>query len=201
MARPILISSTYADIVPQFSSRYVAVRIPLRDIDETVKELVLSEPTDELTPLLEHGSTHDYEFQGPAEVDVRFYRTGQELFFQGQMHSRVAGVCARCLTEFEFDHDPDFNFIMVPRHGRWADEALDGGGDEHMMWYEGEEVDLSPPLRERLLLSLPTLPLCREDCRGLCPRCGADRNTVTCDCVVDAGDPRLAVLRTLRRDS
>ena len=187
--------------VPQFSSWYVAVRIPLRDIDESVKELVFSEPTGELSPLLAHGSAHDFEFLGPAEVDVRFYRTGQELFFQGHIHSRVAGVCARCLADFEFAHDPDFDFIMVPRHGRWADEALDGGGDEHMMWYQGEEVDLSPPLRERLLLSLPTLPLCREDCRGLCPRCGADLNAGACGCVVAEGDSPLAVLRTLRRDS
>lgn len=178
----------------------MAVRIPLRDIDESVKELSYAEPTGELSPLLEHGPTHDYEFLGPADVDVRFYRTGQELFFQGQLRSRVAGQCARCLARFEFGHDPDFNFIMVPRHGRWADEPLDDGGDEHMMWYQGEDVDLSPPLRERLLLTLPTLPLCREDCRGLCGQCGADLNAGACGCVVDDGDPRLAVLRTLRRE-
>ena len=176
------------------------MRIPLRDIDESVKELVFDEPTGELSSLLEHGPTHDYEFLGPAEVDVRFYRTGQDLFFKGQMHSRVAGLCARCLARFEFTHDPDFDFILVPRHGRWADEKLDDGGDEHMMWYEGEMVDLSPPLRERLLLSLPTLPLCREDCRGLCARCGADLNGGPCGCPAEEGDPRLAVLRTLRRD-
>jgi uncharacterized protein len=68
------------------------------------------------------------------------------------------------------------------------------------MWYEGELVDLSPPLRERLLLSLPTLPLCRDDCRGLCARCGSDLNAGPCGCAAEAGDPRLAVLRTLRRD-
>ena len=177
------------------------MRISLRDIDESIKELVFSEPTGELTPLLKHGPTHDYEFLGPAEVDVRFYRTGQELFFQGQLHSRVAGVCARCLATFEFTHDPDFDFIVVPRQGIWAEEPLDDGGDEHMMWYEGEEVDLTPPLRERLLLTLPTLPLCRDDCRGLCARCGADLNAGACGCSLDEGDPRLAVLRTLRRDS
>src|SRR5690606_40708225 len=122
------------------------------------------------------------------------------LFFQGRMASRVAGQCARCLTRFEFAHAPQFEFIMVPRLGRWADEPLDGGGDENLMWYEGEEVDLSPPLRERLLLTLPTLPLCRDDCAGLCARCGADLNTGPCGCPAEEGDPRLAVLRTLRRE-
>lgn len=177
------------------------MRIPLRDIEETPKETAFDEPTSELAALLAHGPVHDYEFLGPAQVAMRYYRSGQELFFQGDIQSRVAGQCARCLTRFEFTHDPDFDFIMVPRLGRWADEPLDGGGDENLMWYEGEEVDLSPPLRERLLLTLPTLPLCRDDCRGLCARCGADLNAGSCGCPAEVGDPRLAVLRTLRRES
>lgn len=176
------------------------MRIRLRDIEESAKELAFDEPTTELDALLAHGPVHDYEFVGPAHVALSHYRTGQELFFQGRMASRVAGQCARCLTRFEFAHAPQFEFIMVPRLGRWADEPLDGGGDENLMWYEGEEVDLSPPLCERLLLTLPTLPLCRDDCAGLCARCGADLNTGPCGCPAEEGDPRLAVLRTLRRE-
>jgi len=178
---------------------YVAVRIRLRDIEETSNELVYDEPTSELNPLVERGGVQDFEFIGPARVDLSYYRTGSELFFQATLRSRVAGQCARCLGRFELDHDPDFSFIMVPRTGRWADEELDGGGDAQLMWYEGEEVDVSPLLRERLLLALPTLALCRADCRGLCAQCGADLNVEACGCVIDAGDPRLAVLRTLRR--
>ncbi len=180
-------------------SGYVAVRIRLCDIEETSKELVYDEPTSELNPLLERGGVHDFEFAGPARVDLSYYRTGSELFFRATLRSRVSGQCARCLEGFELDHDPDFTFIMVPRTGRWADEQLDGGGDAQLMWYEGEEVDVSPLLRERLLLALPTQALCRPDCRGLCVQCGADQNLAACGCVVDSGDPRLAVLRTLRR--
>ena len=76
---------------------------------------------------------------------------------------------------------------MVPQQGRWAEEALDDGGDDHLIWYEGEEIDLSPLLRERLLLALPTLPLCRDDCRGLCARCGADLNAGPCGCAARRG--------------
>lgn len=177
------------------------MRIRLRDIEETSKELVYDEPTSELNPLLVHGGVHDFEFVGPAQVDLSYYRTGTELFFQGSLHSRVAGQCARCLARFEIAHDPDFRVVLVPRQGRWADEALDGGGDVQLMWYEGEYVDVSPLLRERLMLTLPTLALCRADCRGLCAQCGADRNAGDCGCVAESGDPRLAVLRTLRRPS
>ena len=116
------------------------------------------------------------------------------------MRATVVGECARCLERFEFTHAPRFSFIMVPRQGSWAEEDLEGGGGD-LTWYEGEEIDVSPMLRERMLLALPTLPLCREGCRGLCSRCGRDLNAGPCDCHEAEGDPRLAVLRTLKRSS
>jgi DUF177 domain-containing protein len=69
--------------------------------------------------------------------------------------------------------------------------------DLEFSYYDGEEVDLTPLIREQTLLALPTRPLCREDCRGLCPRCGANLNQGDCGCPTEAGDPRLSVLRSL----
>jgi uncharacterized protein len=173
------------------------VRIRLHDIEETSKELVYDESTSELNPLLGHGPVHDYAFAGPAAIALTYYRSGQDVFLDGQTRSRVVGQCARCAEAFEFAHDPSFSFILVPRAGRWADEDLDGGGGD-MVWYEGDEIDVSPLVRERLMLSLPTLPLCREDCQGLCPQCGRNLNQGACGCPA-VGDPRLAVLRGLKR--
>jgi uncharacterized protein len=175
----------------------VVVRIRIREIEEATKELAYEEPIAELNPLLEHGPVHDYSFSSPAQVRVSYYRAGQDLFFEGEIDARVDAQCARCLEDFRFDFAPRFSFIMVPKEGRWADEKLDGGGDD-LTWYEGEEIDLSPMLRERILLSLPTLPLCRESCQGLCSRCGADLNDGACGCPPPAGDPRLAVLQRLK---
>ena len=79
---------------------------------------------------------------------------------------------------------------MVPHQGRWAEEDLAGGGGD-LTWYEGEEIDVSPMLRERMLLALPTLPLCREGCRGLCAQCGRDLNAGPCDCARGGGRPAL----------
>ena len=176
------------------------MRLRIRDIEETSKELVYDESTTELNPLLEHGPVHDFAFVGPATVDLRYYRSGQEIFLDGAIRATVVGQCARCLENFEFAHAPRFSFIMVPRHGRWAEEDLEGGGGD-LTWYEGEEIDVSPMLRERMLLALPTLPLCRDGCRGLCAHCGGNLNDGPCDCTDAVGDPRLAVLRTLKRSS
>ena len=62
---------------------------------------------------------------------------------------------------------------------------------------EGEEVDLAGPLRDNLLLELPSTVLCREECAGLCPACGADRNTTDCGCDLTVPDPRWDALRDL----
>ena len=65
---------------------------------------------------------------------------------------------------------------------------------------EGEEVDLELPVRDTVLLDLPAAPLCREDCAGLCPLCGIDRNEADCDCDPNPPDPRWDALRALTFD-
>ena len=69
----------------------------------------------------------------------------------------------------------------------------------HYGFSDAPAIDLSPLVRESMMLSLPTRPLCGEECRGLCAPCGANRNTTECACRDDWSDPRLDVLRTLKR--
>jgi uncharacterized protein len=68
--------------------------------------------------------------------------------------------------------------------------------DLDVVWYEDFVVPFDPLVEELLQLEIPLKPLCRPDCRGLCPRCGADRNTTPCDCR-EEGDARLAKLKSL----
>ena len=173
------------------------MRVRVRDIEESAKELVCDEGLSELNPILEHGPVHDYRFADSLSVHLRYYRSGQELFFEGEAIGTVVGQCARCLEDYEFTVEPPFSFVMIPRARRWADDSVDDD-DPDISCYEGDQVDLSPLLRERILLALPTLPLCHEGCRGLCARCGANLNSSGCDCRAPEGDPQLAVLRTLK---
>ena len=66
-------------------------------------------------------------------------------------------------------------------------------------YYQGDRLDLGEVVREQVLLGLPLKPLCREDCQGLCPRCGKNRNAGPCGCTPEEeeGDPRLEPLRKL----
>ncbi len=82
------------------------------------------------------------------------------------------------------------------------DEAGEDGaevadGDIDTFPFDGETLDLEPLLREQFVLAIPYSPLCREDCKGLCPQCGIDRNTGTCACEKPI-DPRLAALKGLK---
>jgi uncharacterized protein len=173
------------------------VRINVHEIEESPKERLWNQPAEELNRIFEHGRVHDYTFPRPTAVTVRYYRAGQELFFSGHADCNVTGECARCLEDYTFDTRVPFAFVMVPHSQKPEDEEAEAE-DVHLSYYRGLEVDLWPLVREQIILTLPTQPLCRDECRGLCAQCGANLNTTTCACAPAAGDSRLAVLRGLR---
>ncbi len=171
------------------------MKIRVRDVGETAEEVEFEQPILELSPAPPSGTARDYECRNPARVGLTHYRAGDDLFFDGSIEATVTGQCARCLEGFDFPVSLDFHFLVIPR------DHESGGGDAEdvdVTVYEGEEVDLEPFVCERILLSLPTMPLCGEKCRGLCPRCGSNLNDNPCDCPASDGDPRLAIFRNLR---
>lgn len=103
------------------------------------------------------------------------------------------GECRRCLVPVGGTLRADVREMYRPRP---AGEAPDE--DEETYPLSGELLDLRPLVRDAVLLELPIAPLCRPDCRGLCPTCGADLNEGPCACPAPAGDPRWAALDALR---
>jgi uncharacterized protein len=171
------------------------VKLNIHDIAEDPKEIVYDEATDSVNALLVHGDVRDFEFRDSATVRLDYYRAGEELFFHGRITGNVVGHCGRCLEEYRFPLAADFSSVLVPRHvhgTREADDEIDLG------YYEGQEIDVSPLVQERIILALPMRPLCSDSCKGLCPQCGTNLNTETCGCTASGGDPRLAVLRNLK---
>lgn len=138
-------------------------------------------------------------FRRPTELTVRLTNTGRQLW--ADVHAEVHGRlrCSRCLREFDWDLDLDYNEEFVAAD-QVPPEGLADEGDVRVNVYDGEEIDLQAGLEEQILLALPIRWLCHEACRGLCPRCGQDLNEGTCTCEPVAVDPRLAVLRQLLED-
>jgi len=174
------------------------VKLNVHEIEEGAKRLVFDESTEGLNDLLVHGQVHDFDFPATVSVRLDYYRAGQELFFQGQISGDVIGHCGRCLEDYGFPLDADFSVLLVPKTEDLTAETELTGDELDLSVYEGDIVDLTPLLREQIILALPTRPLCDEDCKGLCPTCGMNLNMETCRCAATVGDPRLAVLRNIK---
>jgi uncharacterized protein len=106
------------------------------------------------------------------------------------------GECRRCLKPVGGTLRAEVREMYRPRAAR---EAVDE--DEETYPLSGEQLDLRPLVRDTILLDLPIAPLCRPDCQGLCPTCGADLNDGPCSCPRPAGDPRWAVLDSLKESA
>ncbi|MBO8159443.1 DUF177 domain-containing protein [Thermosyntropha sp.] len=133
------------------------------------------------------------KFSAPAEVYLEVENTGEMFLAKGKLKAKVILECSRCLKESEFPVDIDLYFNIV-------EKGLQGEfTEENVVFFTGDEVDITTYLEEEVMLSLPLQPLCKEDCRGLCPFCGADLNTGACRCQEQNIDPRWEKLKQLIR--
>jgi uncharacterized protein len=173
------------------------VIIRIEDITGEAKDLAFAEPEQEINRILGQGPIREYHVEGPVEVSVSFYRAGMELFFAGSLKARTGAVCARCAEEFDAPSDRPFRFVLSPKAVGYSDDNL-RAEDLEFSLYEGDQVDLSPLIREQVILALATRPLCQEDCHGLCPHCGANLNRSKCGCRAETFDPRLEAIRSLK---
>jgi uncharacterized protein len=176
----------------------VAVKLRIQDITAEAREISFLEPQVEINRALGLGPTREYRLEAPVGVVLAHYRAGTELFLTGEIKAETVAVCARCAEEFVGPTSRSFRYVLAPRsigHDGKADLSAE---DLEFSLYDGEEVDLTPLILEQTLLALPTRPLCREDCRGLCPQCGANLNELQCACAESVIDPRFAVLSSLK---
>ena len=135
----------------------------------------------------------------PAEVRGRIRRAGKEVELQGKLHTKLEAVCGRCLQPVELPITTEFKERFV-RTVSWAAEEQHElqAEDLNIAVFDGEGIELDDLVREELLLALPVNVLCREDCKGLCPVCGSDRNLRDCQCENDGVDSRWQKLKELQ---
>ena len=175
------------------------MKIAIDDVKATPKELRYTEDVAELNSRLGRG-VRDYRLPHGFDVETEFYRSGLDVFFRGELHGKVVGTCARCLEEYPFDLDHPFVFVLTPRAAAGREPAgLKSADDLALSYYEGDEIELTPLVYEQTILALPTRPLCADDCRGLCSRCGTNLNGGPCGCPAAPPDSRLAGIHTLVR--
>lgn len=107
----------------------------------------------------------------------------------GELSLTIQMTCSRCLTSTDHRLITPFREIFVQ-----SDEFNLDDNEDHIHTVHEDRVDLLPYIEENILLAVPYVPLCSEDCKGLCPVCGVNRNEEVCGCVQEKIDPRLAGL-------
>ena len=126
----------------------------------------------------------------PLNADLRAESVVEGILVTGSVEAQTVLECARCLAEFRSSVELDVcELFLAP------DREPE---DKESYRISGMEIDLEPMLRDAVTLDLPLNPLCKEDCKGICARCGRDLNLGACDCVEDTTDPRWAALDQLR---
>ena len=144
------------------------------------------------------------DFRVVEPISLAFDLTKDNLQFRlvGTVRTTLEMPCGRCLDAFIMPVDQVFDLRYQP-HARNTGEGEREIEEDDLTtaFYENETIDLGQLMREQFYLALPMKPLCRDDCRGLCPTCGANLNKTTCECTNAWEDPRLAALKSFKKES
>jgi uncharacterized protein len=160
-------------------------------VRDTIAELPLREALE--APADDSGAG-----EGSAELDL--YSDEENAFVRGKLQGWLVVACSRCVGPARVEVDDELMVTYMPKERQPEDDEEEvelAEDDLDVYVYTDNEIDLAPLLRERLIMSVPYAPLCREDCKGLCPQCGVDRNHETCSCEAPI-DPRLAALKDIK---
>ena len=168
--------------------------VPAEHVSEWLRGLPMREALGVTEPDPEAGA-------GVADLDLS--SEGNHAFASGSFVGHLMVACSRCINPMKIEIDEKLLVTFMPIGEMPADDEEDEDGAEvdaedlNVFPFDGETVDLEPLFREQFVLAIPYAPICKEDCKGLCPQCGIDRNTATCTCKPPI-DPRLEPLKGLK---
>ncbi|CFY05236.1 Protein of unknown function DUF177 [Syntrophomonas zehnderi OL-4] len=134
------------------------------------------------------------KFLDQVTVELVVENTGRLFLAHGKVQTRVQLQCSRCLKECSYPIFTDIEMELVRSTSTAAENISE---DEDCVFFTGDIADISAPVYEAIYLAIPIIPLCKENCQGLCSICGIDKNTGDCTCVNEDIDPRWEKLKNL----
>jgi uncharacterized protein len=137
-------------------------------------------------------------FGSPLQVDVNVSKTADKVLLDGTLSGGVKVRCDRCLEPFDLDLKSNFNVYLVARPSGTSEEEVELLDDDmEVDFIKGDKINLDDIVREQIYLSVPMKCVCRSDCQGLCPQCGANLNKAPCSCSSRTGHPAFSKLERL----
>jgi uncharacterized protein len=148
------------------------------------------------------GASEGFTVVAPTALTFEIFKDNEQFRLVGGVNTALELSCGRCLEPFAMPVDQRFDLRYQP-HARNTGEGEREIEEDDLTtaFYENEAIDLGQLMREQFYLALPMKPLCRDDCRGLCPVCGTNLNRGTCLCSTRWEDPRLAALKAWKTKS
>ncbi len=136
-----------------------------------------------------------------VKANLSVQNSDDEYFCQGTVEATLTLECVRCLGQFEKDVAEGTDFIICSQQ-TFEEKRKEADDDEEYVFYIGHSLtaDLTDIVREALILSVSLMPICSEECLGLCASCGVNRNETQCDCTDDIIDERWEGLRRLSEE-
>jgi uncharacterized protein len=134
------------------------------------------------------------------EVDIKcqISNTSGTIFIKGNLSVLFGINCSRCLEDVGLPSSGDFAYTLVPTKQEIKEDVELKAEELEISYYQDDFIDLTPIICEQIILLIPIKPLCSEECKGLCPHCGSNLNTASCNCQLEFVDQRLAVLKNYR---
>lgn len=145
-------------------------------------------------------NSDDIAILEPVSGDVRLQRTNQGVLATGEFATSVQLECVRCLEPFQLPMQVAFSEMFVPTLDVVTGQAMPRVDEDDVFPIDAHHhLNLAEPIRQQIILEAPMQPLCREDCGGLCPVCGKNRNVDPCNCEQEE-DVRWSALTDLTLD-
>ena len=169
------------------------MRIELENLEGGKSDFVHVYQPEDLNPVDERIDVIE-----PATVSGKVRLAGNEVFVNGHVETRAKVECDRCLQPVEIPVNADFALEYIPGSEYESTDVVELTEDQlSVAVFDGEAIDVDEIVKEQIVLAVPTRVLCRENCKGICPECGTDRNTGDCSCTTNDIDPRWAALKKL----
>ncbi|HUL73580.1 MAG TPA: DUF177 domain-containing protein [Vicinamibacterales bacterium] len=141
----------------------------------------------------------EFRLAAPVELTGEVRKDAQKVRLTGRIRTTLECDCGRCLEPFAVPIDANVDVLLLPASENSGDAEQEVSEDDlGVSYYKDDVLDLGELMREQFYLALPMKPLCREDCKGLCPVCGINRNRETCTCDATWVDPRMEALKRFR---
>jgi uncharacterized protein len=135
----------------------------------------------------------------PVEIKGNVKKGIVQIDVEGDIKTKIETNCSRCFEKSELNLQFPFRAAFVTEENyTQATETEIRNDDLDVSIYDGERIDLTEIAREQILLNLPTQNFCRENCQGLCEKCGANLNETECGCETKEIDPRWSALKNLK---